>query len=213
MEPDQLKTLREKINTLERQPVSWQKEFVCKQVTHKVSHRPFTFRWSYAAALVLTGVIGYFIFSYQQRVWDSAAMRISTLEKQIESKKNKIDTNQNNEEEKCVTEKNKITLRARTLNKTKNSILVEKIPVIVQEPLAINTSDSTIVLAITSESVMSIAESRPLKTITPIIGRIPQGVADRPGKQQTVRIHFNKRDNFELPSPQEEWHVLVARIN
>jgi hypothetical protein len=213
MEPDQLKTLREKINTLERQPVSWQKEFVWKQVAHKTNHRPFTIRWSYAAALVLTGVIGYSILFYQQRVWESAAMRISSLEKQIQSEKNKIAANQNNEEEKCVTEKTKSTLRASSLNKTKNSILVEESPVYVQESLAINTNDSTIISAITSESVVSIEMSPPIKTIAPIIGRIPQSIADRPGKQQTVRIRLNKKDNSELTSPQEEWHVLVARIN
>ena len=213
MEPDQLKTLREKINTLEREPVSWQKEFVWKQVAHKASHRPYTLRWSYAAALVLTGVIGYFILSYQQRVWESAAMRIRSLEKQIDSEKNKIATNQDSEEERCVTEKNKITLRASSLNKTKNSILVVESTVFMQEPLAINTNDSTIISAITSASGVSIEESPPLKTIAPIIGRIPQSIDNRSGKQQTVRIRLNKKDNSELPSSQEEWHVLVARIN
>ena len=211
MEPDQLKKLRGKINTLEGQSVVWQKEFVWQQVSNKTSIRPSTLRWRYAAALVLTGIIGYLILLYQQRTWESTAKRISFLEKQIESERNKIVSDPNSEQEICVPEKNKPTLRASSLTKTKNSILAEGQPVIMPDRLAI--TDSLITYAPNFESIVSIVEEPPIRTIMPIIGKMPVSSLDVTRKERTVRIHLNKKDDPEFPSSLEERQGLLAKIH
>ena len=211
MEPDQLKTLREKINTLEGQPLLWQKEFVWQQVSNKTSIRPSTLRWRYAAALVLTGIIGYLILLYQQRTWESTAKRISFLEKQIESEKNKIVSDPNSEQEICVPEKNKLTLRASSLNKTKNSILAEGQPVTIQDQITI--TDSLITSAPNFESVVSIVEKPQIRTIMPIIGKISMSSLEVTRKERTVRIHLTKKEGSELPSSLEERQMLLAKIH
>lgn len=212
MEPDQLKTLREKINSFERQPVSWQKEFVWQQVTPASNSSLLKIRWKYAVALVLTGIIGYSILIYQQRVGESSAKRISTLEKQIESEKNKIVNSQNRIEEKCVIVKDKPILPLTSKRKTINLTLVEEPPVTIQDRIVINYIDSLATSAPGFKSVVMIEEKSQRKKITPIIGKVPLTGFDVPGKERTVRIQLNKRDDTELPSSLEERHVLVARI-
>jgi hypothetical protein len=211
MEPDQLKTLREKINSLECQPVLWQKEFVWQQVAPVSNTSLFIIRWKYAAAMILTGILGYTILFYQQRVWESSAQRISALEKQIESEKYKIVNSQNRIEEKCVIVKDKPIHPLTAKRKTKNPILVEEPPVSIQDRIAINYIDSLSTSAPSFESfVMIEAKSQAIK-ISPIIGKVPLNGLDMPVKERTVRIQL-KRDNTELPSSLEERHVLVARI-
>ncbi len=211
MEPNQLKKFRGKINTLEGQSVLWQKEFVWQQVSNKTSIRPSTLRWRYAAALVLTGIIGCLILLYQQRIWESTAKRISFLEKQINEEKNQIGSDPNSEQEICVPEKNKQALRASSSNKTKNSILAEQQPVIIQERLSI--TDSLITSAPNFESVVSIVEKPQIRTIMPIIGKIPMSSLDVTRKERTVRIHLNKKEAPELPSALEERQILLAKIH
>jgi hypothetical protein len=212
MEPDQLKTLREKINSLERQPVSWQKEFVWKQVAPACNTRLLIIRWKYAAALVLTGVIGYTILSYQQRVWETSSKRISALEKQIESEKNKIVNSHIHIEEKCVIVNDKPTLPLTSKRKTKNPILVEEPPVSIHDRIAINYIDSLSTSAPAFESVVMIEAKSQGKKIAPIIGKVPLNGLNVPGKERSVRIQLNKMDDTELPSSLEERNVLVARI-
>lgn len=214
MEPEQLKTLRKKITTLEHQPVSWQKEFVWQEVAHKSGGQPLAPRWSYAAALLLAGMIGYFMHSDQQRNQDAAVLRISFLEKEIEARENKTVINQNNKEEACHEEKNNIIFNPSSNSPTKkNMVLHEDQPVFEQELVAINISDSIIISTNNFEPVAMVVVDPPLKAIVPIIGKIPQRIPDPSIKERTVRIRLQKKENPELPASQEERHVLVARIN
>jgi hypothetical protein len=212
MEPDQVKTLREKINTLEHQPVSWQKEFVWQQVAHTAARQSHTPRWSYAAALAIMGMIGYFMLSYQQRNRDAAAWRISFLEKEIASRENNAVLNQNNIEEVCV-EENNVLLTGSSNSITKKPVLAEDQPVSNQELQAITIRDSIIISTTNMEAVASVEATPQLKTIMPIIGKIPLRMPDLSGEERTVRIYINKKDNPELLSSPEEQPVFVARIN
>lgn len=211
MEPDQLKNLREKITTLEHQPVSWQKEFVWQQVSQKSVRRPLTIPWRYAAVLALTGIIGYFMFSYQQRNREVVALRIRSLEKQIESGEKKTVIDLTPKDEVCLEEKDNIILTVASSSKTKNPVLTEDHPVLEQKLLSINVSDSIITTMAILEPVASVEQSPQLKTIVPIMGKIPQSMTDLSRKERTVRIRLKK--DPELRSSQEERHVLVARIN
>jgi len=213
MGPDQLKNLREKINALEHQPVSWQKEFVWKQVSQKAQKQPLTLQWRYAAALALAGIIGYLMFSYQQQNREAVVLRIRSLENQIESTEKKTVTDLTSKEEMCLQEKYSISLTGYSSSKTKNPLLINDQPALKQELLVTNVSDSIITSMASHEPIASTEENTHLKTIAPIMGKIPQHKADLSLKERTVRIRLQKKENPELPASQEERHALVARIN
>jgi hypothetical protein len=213
MEPDQLKTLREKISSLEQQPVLWRKDFVWQEIIAKSDIRSTSFRWYSVAAVFLTGLLGIISIFYQRQLQDSNDKRIGFLEKQIEFKENSIRRYSTGKEETCPLEMVTISPRISNSVKTKN-LTAEKPPVNSEQTVAIVQIDSinSYTNTFTDESNISPGEIAQLKTVMPVIGKIPKGKPILENKERLVRIKLAKKDRIEITT-QKEAKGLLARIN
>ncbi|CAN5440168.1 hypothetical protein BH10BAC4_BH10BAC4_26750 [soil metagenome] len=85
MEHEFEKTIREKINTVEQNPLKWEKDLVWSKIDHPSSRTPVVFYYA-AASIVLAGALIFFTIGLNNR--KSVDLQLRAIELSIE--KNKI---------------------------------------------------------------------------------------------------------------------------
>jgi hypothetical protein len=211
MEPDSEKIIREKINRLEEQPAHWQKEFVWQQITNKANPQSRIVYWRYAAVLLIAVIVGYAVLINLQSSWKETASRIAFLEKQIDlTERMALQKTEAMPEEECP--KPIMAKQPGRVRDKSNAIVKEHEPLALADKEALVGFDKDSVSQSTTIEPIVLAETKPTRTIQPIIGKIPKSNQAIVAKK-VRRIRINKDEGFDFLSSEKGRQGIVARIN